>query len=237
MGKYNFSHLDWDTEFFGVPCARASLLEALSQEDFEELLQQCDGYSFVIVENTCGEFSNDFYLGKKSKAYITDCAVTLKKESTAYSSEDYGDIEIRPATEEDLPWITEIAGNAFVNSRFYNDPEITDEQVSKLYKSWVKNALSDENKAIFVTEDKNGFIIYLQNGDQAHINLIATGGTNRKKGVGTALVKYADNYAFENGCKDFFVGTQATNIPAVNLYTKCGFRFFKTTRIYHLRND
>lgn len=237
MEKYNFRHLDWDTEFFGIPCARASLLEALSEECFEELFEKSAEYSFVTIENTCGEFSNDFYLGRCSKAYLTDCAVTLKKQSSAYSSEDFGDVKIRPATEEDLPWLTELAGSAFTKSRFYNDPEITEDQVSDLYKSWVKNALKDENKTVFVSEDKNGFVIYLQNGDQAHLNLIAAGGANRKKGVGTALVKYVDNYAFENGCSDFFVGTQATNIPAINLYIKCGFRFFKTTRIYHLRND
>lgn len=235
MEKYIFKHLDWDTEFFGIPCARVSLIEALTEQESEELFHQCDEYDFVTIENTCGDFSNDFYLGKSSKAYITDCSVTLKKQSSAYSSSDFGDIKIRPATEDDLSWITEIAGIAFTNSRFYNDPKITEEQVSNLYKSWVKNAFSDENKAVFVTEEKNGFIIYLQNGNQAHINLIATGGKNRKKGVATALVKYADNYAFANGCDEFFVGTQSTNIPAINLYIKCGFKFFKTTRIYHLR--
>lgn len=235
MERYTFKHLDWDTDFFGVPCARASLLEALTEQEFEELLHQCDEYGFVTIENTCGEFSNDFYLGNNSRAYIADCAVTLKKQSKANSSADYGDTKIRPATEDDLPWIVEIAGSAFKNSRFSNDPEISEEQVSNLYKSWVKNALSDENKVVFVTEEKNGFIVYLQSGNQAHINLIATGGKNRKKGVGTALVKYVDNYAFENGCDDFFVGTQATNIPAINLYTKCGFKFLNTTRIYHLR--
>lgn len=235
MEKYTFKHLDWDTEFFGVASARAALLEALTEQDFEELFNQCDGYGFVTIENTCGEYSNDYHLGKKSEAYIADCSVTLKKQSTAYSSDAYGDNKIRQATEDDLPWITEIAGNAFKNSRFFNDPEITEDQVSNLYSSWVKNAFSDKNKAVFVTEEKNGFIIYLQSDNQGHINLIATGGENRKKGVGTALVKYADNYAFENGCNDFFVGTQATNIPAINLYTKCGFKFFNTTRIYHLR--
>ncbi len=235
MKKYNFSHLDWDTEFFGIPCARISLLEALTEQEMKDAFRQCDEYSFVTIENTCGAFSNDFYLGNSSKAYLADCAISLKKQSSAYSPRDFGDNKIRRATEEDLPWITEIAGSAFVNSRFCNDPAITDEQVSNLYSSWVKNAFSDENKTIFVTEEKDGFIIYLQNGNQAHINLIASDGKNRKKGVATALVRYVDNYAFVNGCEEFFVGTQATNVPAMNLYMKCGFKLFKTTRIYHLR--
>ncbi len=237
MDTFTIKPLDWDTEFFGVSCARVALSEALTEQGADDLLQQVSKYGFVTIENTCGAFINDFYIGNKSTAYITDCSVTLKKKTQAYSDDTFSETGIRLATEEDLPWLAEIAGAAFINSRFYNDPCITPEQVSGMYTSWVKNAFCDENKTIFVTEEKNGFLIYLQNGDQAHINLIAAGGANRKKGVGTALVKYADNYAFSNGCEDFFVGTQATNIPAINLYIKCGFKLFKTTRIYHLRNS
>ena len=237
MEKFTIKHLDWDTDFFGMSCARVALNDALTEQDAESVFQQVSSYDFVTIENTCGAFINDFYVGNKSTAYITDCSVTLKKKSRAYSEADFSETQIRLATEDDLPWLTEIAGQAFVNSRFYNDPCITAEAVGGLYSSWVKNAFRDENKTIFVTEDKNGFIIYLQNGTEAYINLIATGGENRKKGVGTALVKFADNYAFENGCEEFFVGTQATNIPAINLYIKCGFKFFKTTRIYHLRKN
>lgn len=237
METFTIKKLDWDTDFFGVSCARVALNDVLTEQEAEELLKQVSEYDFVTIENTCGAFSNDFYLGNKSNAYITDCSVTLKKKSQTYFDDAFGESKIRLATEEDLSWLTDIAGEAFINSRFYNDPRITTEQVSGLYTSWVKNAFRDANKTIFVTEDRNGFLIYLQDKDKAYINLIATGGENRKKGVGTALVKYADNYAFENGCEEFFVGTQATNIPAINLYIKCGFKLFKTTRIYHFRND
>ncbi len=237
MEKFIIKHLDWDTDFFGIPCARVMLNEELTEQDMENILEQCKPYSFVTVENTCGSAMNDFYLGTKSNAYITDCAVTLQKKSEAHSLEEFNGISIRLAIEEDLPWMTEIANNAFVTSRFYNDPCIPRDKVSGMYTSWVKNAYLDANKAIFVPEGKNGFLIYYQNGSNAHLNLIATGGENRKKGVGTALVKYADNYAFENGCENFFVGTQATNVPAINLYIKCGFKFFKSTRIFHFRND
>ncbi len=234
---YTIKPLDWDTEFFGIPCARVTLNKELTEREMEALQEQCKAYEFVTIENTCGSSMNNFLLGEKTKAYITDCAVLLKKKSEAHSAEAYGDTSIRLAVEEDLPWIEDIAKEAFVTSRFYNDPQIPEEKASGLYKSWVNNAFADENMTIFVSEEKNGFLIYYQNEKTAHLNLIAAGGENRKKGVGTALTKYADNYAFENGCVDFYVGTQAMNITAINLYIKCGFRFSKTTRIFHLRND
>lgn len=237
MEKYILKPLDWDTDFFGVSSARAMLNEALTEQEIENMLEQCKDYGFVTIENTCGSPINDFNLGTKSKAYITDCAVTLKKKSAPHSVDEFDGNSIRLAVEADLPWIEEIAKNAFVTSRFYNDPCIPVEKASDLYKSWVKNAFADENKTIFVTDEQNGFLIYYENGKDAHLNLIAAGGANRKKGVGTVLTKYADNYAFENGCEDFYVGTQSSNIPAINLYVKCGFKFSKSTRIFHLRND
>lgn len=237
MEKYILKPLDWDTDFFGVSSARVMLNEELIEQEFENMLEQCRGYGFVTIENTCGSPVNDYYLGAKSKAYITDCAVTLKKKSEPHSVNEFDGNSIRMAVEEDLPWIEEIAKDAFTTSRFYNDPQIPKEKASALYKSWVKNAFSDENKIIFVSNEKNGFLIYYQNEGDAHLNLIATGGKNHKKGVGTALTKYADNYAFEKGCEDFYVGTQSANIPAINLYVKCGFKFSKAKRIFHLRND
>lgn len=237
MEKYILKPLDWDTDFFGVSCARVMLNEELTEQEFENMLEQCEAYGFVTVENTCGSPVNDFYLGTKSKAYIADCAVTLKKKSEPHSIDELEGNSIREAVEADLPWIEGIAKNAFVTSRFYNDPCISEEKASGLYKSWVKNAFADENKTIFVTDEQNGFLIYYQNGKIAHLNLIAAGGENRKKGVGSALTRYADNYAFENGCEDFYVGTQSANIPAINLYVKCGFKFSKATKIFHLRND
>ena len=235
--KYILKPLDWDTAFFGVSCARVMLNEALSEQETENMLELCKDFDFVTIENTCGDPVNDFYLGTKSNAYITDCAVTLKKKSEPHSLEELEGNSIRLAVEEDLAWIEKIAGNAFSTSRFYNDPCISKEKASDLYKSWARNAFKDENKKIFVTDEQSGFLIYYQNGKDAHLNLIAAGGENRKKGVGTALTKYADNYAFENGCEDFYVGTQSVNLPAINLYVKCGFRFSKATKIFHLRKD
>ncbi len=236
MDNFILKPLEWDTAFFGMKCAKAVLNEALTEKELEDLLVQCKEYEFVTVENSCGAFSNDFYLGEKSEAYMTDCPVLLKKDAEKHPKEENSSFIIRKATEEDLPELAKIAEGAFVESRFFNDPEIPDEKAGELYSSWVKNAFYSENKTVFTTDERNGFLIYVQRDGEGHIDLVAAGGENRKKGVGTALVKFAENYAFEQGCGVFFVGTQATNIPALNLYIKCGFKIIKTSRIYHLRN-
>ena len=45
------------------------------------------------------------------------------------------------------------------------------------------------------------------------------------KGLGTTMVKYSIDKAKELGYKAIRIDVVPTNIPAINLYTKCGFSF------------
>ena len=237
MEKYILKPLDWDTEFFGIKSAKATINSPLDEDEVNTLLEECGKYSFVTIENICGAFRNDYLLGKLSNAYITDCPATLKKQTCKYNSDDFSGIEIREAQEDDLSVLEDIARNAFTVSRFFNDIEIPDEKAGELYALWVKNSLRNPDKKVFTVQDKCGFIICSVNEDgDGVINLIATGDKARNRGIGSALVKFCDNWAYEQGCKEIYVGTQSTNIPAINLYVKNGFKLFRTTRTYHLRN-
>lgn len=237
MDKYVLKPLQWDTDFFGVKSAKITLNGELNGQEVKNMLEEAKEYGFVTIENICGAYSNDYYLGKLSEAYITDCPMTLKKETRPYDADAYNGVVIRPAEESDLSVLTEIARNAFTISRFFNDPEIDNGKAGELYTCWIKNSLKSADKKVFTTDDNSGFIICSENNEgDGVINLIATGATARNRGIGSALVRFADNWAYECGCKNIYVGTQSTNIPAINLYVKNGFKVFRTTRTYHLRN-
>ncbi len=235
-GKFNIVPLAWDTDFFKMKCAKASVYGVLTPEDVLELVKKCGEYEFVTIENVCGDYRNDYLLGEKTEAYMVDCPISLHKEPVFRRAEEFPDVKVRVATRDDMDELLNIARKAFVHSRFSNDPNISSEQVGGLYSSWLKNAFDDENKIIFTTEDRSGFLIYFKDDEEPAINLLATDTEKRKKGTGTALIYFAENYAKEQGCSSFYVGTQVSNIPAVNLYLKCGFKIFKTSRTYHLRN-
>lgn len=233
--KFKIFPLEWDTEFFGMKCSRVSVNEILTPEEADELIAKCKEFDFVTIENVCGAYENDCLLGERSSAYMVDCPIGLHKEPV---SRDIAELKVtvREAKEEDMSALLSIAEKAFVNSRFSNDPNISPDKVGELYSSWLRNAFSDDGKLVFTTDDRSGFLIYSKGMPESSINLLATDSDNRKKGTGTALIYFAENYAKEQGCSSFYVGTQVSNIPAVNLYLKCGFKIFRTTRTYHLRN-
>ena len=55
----------------------------------------------------------------------------------------------------------------------------------------------------------------------------------RNKGVGTALIGAALHWFKINGAKRATVVTQGNNIPAMRLYSKCGFLTCDTMLWYH----
>lgn len=48
--SYDFYELKWDTEFFGVNCAKAILHKPLTLDEFNELKDSLKNYQFVSIE-------------------------------------------------------------------------------------------------------------------------------------------------------------------------------------------
>jgi dTDP-4-amino-4,6-dideoxy-D-galactose acyltransferase len=69
--------------------------------------------------------------------------------------------------------------------------------------------------------------------DRASIGLIAVDPEFSGKGIGTALVYAAKNWASQNQFSIGQVVTQAANHSACALYEKCGYNAEKTVGFYH----
>ncbi len=46
-----------------------------------------------------------------------------------------------------------------------------------------------------------------------------------KSGIALELLKFADEYAYNRGCKAIRLDVTVNNVPAIKLYEKCGFTF------------
>lgn len=58
----------------------------------------------------------------------------------------------------------------------------------------------------------------------AHIFLLYVFPEHRRKGIGTALMQYAENWAKERGDMQIALQVFQTNTPAVNLYNQLGYQ-------------
>ncbi len=59
--------------------------------------------------------------------------------------------------------------------------------------------------------------------DEGQITNIATHPSYRRKGLGRAVVDALCAYACDNGLAEIFLEVRRSNVPATDLYTKCGF--------------
>ena len=139
--------------------------------------------------------------------------------------------------------IANLAYKEFKFSRFHLDPFFSNSLASKLKYSWVMNYFNGNrgNNLFVAKESKNGKILgFILLKDQKSsnksfevtgIDLLATSSKYIKKGVASSLISFSvEKYIHFN---KIFVGTQAVNIPANNLYQGLGFKMENSFYIFH----
>jgi dTDP-4-amino-4,6-dideoxy-D-galactose acyltransferase len=154
------------------------------------------------------------------------------------------DARVRIARPDEVEPVAELAGRAFRYNRFLSDSLIPDRLARLSRSEWVRNSFKGRAEAIYVAEDEGrlaGFLLLKSKVDNRGaragvIDLIAVDSEHAGKGLGMALVSAAVHHY--NDAADYLeVGTQAKNIPAVNLYIKSGFKIAKSefTLHHHLK--
>ena len=142
-------------------------------------------------------------------------------------------ITIRQALPNDQKELLKIVeNNPFVHSRVFADQRIPRDQALKTKLTWLSNFFRGERGTkLLIAEIEGGiagFNLIIEKENQVVIDLIATGLGYKKRGVGSALIRAMDRFS-----KEIQVSTQASNISAINLYIKNGFRLLNTEIMLH----
>ena len=118
-------------------------------------------------------------------------------------------------------------------------------QIEKIEKSsfstpWSKKWLLDEiNKPddLFLTvtdgEAILGYAVVGMLGEEAELYNIAVDSAHRGKGLGDMLMKHMTRKALENGAKNLFLEVRESNVPAILLYEKHGFKSVGRRKNYY----
>ena len=108
----------------------------------------------------------------------------------------------------------------------------------EIYKNWVKNAFNKEDKYYITAKESGktiGFILFsFRDIRSVTIELIAINGEYRNQKIGTYLIKKLNEYLKNLKVEKVYVGTQVSNIEAINFYFKNGFKIHKISSIYHI---
>jgi len=232
-----FQILDWDSDFFGVKVARIprSNLDIHSlSATLAELKRQQVRLVYWSSDSEC--IDTDV---KNLGGQLVDKKTTFAIDFSSVDAEDIA------ATDTVEPFIDAMPVDAFEAlavqsgeySRFSVDSNIPNEKFVALYKTWINRSIRKEiAKEVLVIRDQGriaGMVTLGEKNGRGDIGLIAVESGFRGKRYGETLVRGAQRWFIENGYKQGQVVTQGDNVPACNLYKKCGYAVEKVAYFYH----
>ncbi|MGI8315812.1 GNAT family N-acetyltransferase [Halobacillus mangrovi] len=230
--------LEWDTNFFGLHCAKAILHKPLNKQQWAKLKIEMERFEFISIENRNSEPKNMQIIGRETSAFVADTNIQFSKSITYPEwSSTTENITIQNRMKKNNR-ILEIAEYKY--SKFLEDPELAKRGGDQVYEQWLLNSFEKTDKFFAVFKDNkgvvNGFLLYSYSDNACVIELIGVSTNSFNAGIGTKLFKTVETKAYENSIKTIKVGTQIRNTNAINFYHKVGCVQQATNQIYHLWN-
>lgn len=231
-----FSELNWDTDFFGVTSARATLHKPLTLGEWLELKNRFKDYQFISILNINCEPMNTQLIAKDTTAFLADVNIQFEKKLVGLDGKPRN-ITINQALEKN-DQVIEIADFQF--SKFTEDLELAKRGGNQVYQQWLNNSFGKTDKFYALSKDEigdiNGFLLFSYADSTCVIELIAVSKKETKGGIGTSLFKAVEYEAHQKGVKKIKVGTQVRNLGAINFYHKVGCKQVGCHQVYHLWN-
>jgi ribosomal-protein-alanine N-acetyltransferase len=104
-------------------------------------------------------------------------------------------------------------------------------------EAWIASLLTQPGTFACLSDDESGFILMRVAGDEAEVLTLAVRPAARRRGVGLALVTKAAEEAFRRGATVMFLEVSCTNLPAIALYKRAGFREIGRRPDYYVAPD
>lgn len=228
--------LQWDTDYFGVPSARVDLSGRVNEKGQDEIMAFCKGYKFVTISNINNVRENNHWIGRRTKAFLTDLNIQFSKFLTKEPA--FLDEKTSVANELSISeQILDIAEKSFLYSRFFNDPQLPEKQARNIYVHWTKCAFGQKDKYFVTTQREGkvaGFILFSFHQDSGIIELIAVDEKYQGQHVGKSLIHAMESFVIRQEKCKIKVGTQVDNLSAINFYSTMGFKVDGCGSMYHL---
>ncbi|HST10423.1 MAG TPA: GNAT family N-acetyltransferase [Terriglobales bacterium] len=229
------TYLDWDSDFFGLRIARLNR-SRLDEATVAGALDWC-----AAQRIDCLYFLADSdhaltpVLAERNAFRLTDVRVTFER-TLAPDEQWKQDTIVRPAREEDLPGLRQIASSTHRDTRFYFDEHFDRAKCDQLYATWIENSFRGFAQGVLVAEARNSPVAYLTchlKGDEAQIGLIGVSAQHQGQGLGKKLIQSFFACSRQHNAKRVTVVTQGRNLGAQRLYERNGFVTASLQLWYH----
>lgn len=237
-----WAEASWDTAVYGAPVLQITRLEVRGSRaatDFGgfELARDAAGSGLVSCRLAHDKLSESMLLEAAGFRFIEMLYwPELDRLQPVAASCDHT-LQVRRATQADMPRVLLIAGTAFRNERFHVDPRLDPGLADLRYQNWAASSLSHPSQRLFVVCDGQAVIAFFVTEDLVdatcywHLNAVAPEfqgqGLGRKAWV--AMIQHARS----NGARRVRTSIVARNHRVLNLYASLGFRFPAPLMTFH----
>jgi RimJ/RimL family protein N-acetyltransferase len=240
--RLDWSEAPWDTAIYGDPVLQVTRLEVRGPTASQDLAaferaRDATGSHLVSCRLPHDKLRESMLLESAGFRFIEMLYLPeLELADRASGSDDEG-VEVRRATEADLPRVLEIAGSAFRNERFHVDPRLSIELADRRYSNWAASSLTHPSQRLFVICDGSTIAAFFVTEDQSdgtcywHLNAVAPELQGRGHGrkAWSAMVRHAA----ASGARRVRSSIVARNHRVLNLYARLGFRFPAPLMTFH----
>jgi dTDP-4-amino-4,6-dideoxy-D-galactose acyltransferase len=227
--------LDWDSAFFGKRIGRL-LGDRLDDARAEAALAWCarekiDCLYFLAAADDAPTVRS----AERHGFSLVDLRVTLDIKLQANMQAERQ--AVREHNAGDRAALRAIARASYRDSRFYFDPNFSDDDCDRLYETWIERSCDGWADAVLVSEHDGevaGYITcHLDTPGEGHIGLLGVGARAQGHGVGGRLIAGALGWFGERAVQRVTVVTQGRNVRAQRAYQHQGFRTERLQLWYH----
>ena len=145
-------------------------------------------------------------------------------------------IEFREIYATDINFLSALLSDEIITSSLHTNPILYSELTDIYVKYWA----NDKDEKHFIIWRDNQRVGWLKvNGlsgkDKAWISMLVISADYQNQGIGTAAVKFAEDFIKDNGFVSVGIQTTIDNKKAVSLYEKCGYKVIKNN-IFNAEN-
>jgi hypothetical protein len=173
--------LPWDSEFFGKTIGRVTV-ESLSPEtlaavDAWAAEEGVDCLYFLTAASDAGSIRT----AEDGGFRLVEIRVVLRRSRNPFPFDQYPpppeSVGVREGRASDLDELRRIAAGSYGDTRYFVDPNFSDEKAAELYATWIARSLEGyQGNTVLVAEAEGrvaGFTTVAEQGTAARISLIA----------------------------------------------------------------
>jgi ribosomal protein S18 acetylase RimI-like enzyme len=226
---------EWLAEVIAFPCYRWEKSETSNKYDLDIPVER----GFYSIKSDLKQIDRINAL-EDIGFRLADIHIHIKWQRKiaplSLSEKNVKDWNIRLATSMDFESMKAIAIEAFQNSRFHRNKAINSSKADDIWSKWVDHSLRGIKKTkVYVLEHGKfvgGFLSYKASiQGNIEIDLLALNKSLRGQGLAAYLIESV--LIMDPTVDEILCETEATNMKALNLYARLGFRFMFTSGIFH----